>query len=72
MTKSISHWDNFLMHGYLDHHGEMSEFTIDQLSEEQYGGLLQLVESYFVSGYEYYEPNLLRSEDRQRFNHRFG
>lgn len=72
MTKSISHWDHFLMHGYLDEQGDLNRFTIDQLSEKQYWALFKLVESYFVFGYEYFEPNVLRSEDKLRLKHRFS
>ncbi len=71
VTESISHWDDFLMHGYLDHHIDASGFTMDQLSDDQYAALLQLVESYFVSGYEYFTPVVLRLEDQQRFELRF-
>ena len=69
--ESIDKWDDFLMHGYLDHHHDPSGFTVDQLSDEQYGVLLQLVESYFVSGYEYFTPVALRDEDLQVFDMRF-
>jgi hypothetical protein len=60
------------MYGYLDEQGNLSRFTFDQLSEKQYVALLQIVESYFVSGYEYFDPNILRREDQQRLRHRFG
>ena len=72
VMQSIDRWDDFLLHGCRDHHGDPSGFTIDQLSEQQYGALFQLVESYFVSGYEFYEPSVLRSEDQGRLKHRFG
>ena len=72
VIKSIDHWDDFLMHGYLDHHEDPSGFRVDQLSEQQYGALLQVVESYFVSGYEYFEPVAVRREDSRALNDRFG
>ncbi len=71
VTRSIDHWDDFLMHGYLDHHEDPHGFSVDQLSEQQYGAVLQLVESYFVSGYEYFEPVALRSEDSRALNDQF-
>ena len=71
VTKSVDHWDDFLMHGYLDHHEDPYGFRIDQLSAQQYGALLQLIESYFVSGYEYFEPVALRSEDKKGLNEQF-
>ena len=68
----ISRWDDFLMHGYVDHHDDPSRFTVDELSEEQYYALVQLVESYFAFGYEYFTPMALRSEDQQLLYDRFG
>src|SRR5689334_5086989 len=29
---SEMHWWDFLMHGYLDHHEDLSKFTVDDLS----------------------------------------
>ena len=71
VTESINHWDDFLMHGYLDHHDDPTGFTVDQLSEEQYTALLQFVDSYFASGYEYFTPVALRDEDRRRLEMRY-
>ena len=71
VTESISTWDDFLMHGYLDHHDEPSRFTVDQLSDAQYAALVQAVDSYFVNGYEYFTPKALREEDQQVFEMRF-
>ena len=71
VTESIDHWDDLLMHGYLDHHDDPTGFTTEQLSDEQYAALLQLVESYFVNGYEYFTPMALRDEDREWFERRY-
>jgi hypothetical protein len=71
VTESIDHWDDFLMHGYLDHHDDPTGFTVDQLSEEQYTALLQFVDGYFASGYEYFTPVALRDEDRRRVEIRY-
>ena len=70
-TQSISHWDDLLMHGHLDHHSDPAGFSVEQLSEEQYAALLQLAESYFASGYEYFTPVALRDEDRERLEMRY-
>jgi hypothetical protein len=72
VTESIHHWDDFLMHGYLDHHHDPAGFTVDQLSNEQYAALIQLVESYFVRGYEYFTPLALKREEQQLFESRFS
>lgn len=53
------------------HHDDPTGFTMDQLSDGQYAALLQLVESYFVSGYEYFTPVVLRGEDRERLEMRY-
>ena len=71
VTESINHWDDFLMHGYLDHHDDPTRFTVDQLSEEQYSAFVQFVDSYFASGYEYFTPAALRDEDRRRLEMRY-
>lgn len=72
VTESIEHWDDFLMHGYLDHHPDPTEFDVNQLSTGQYTALVQLVDSYFVSGYEYFTPMTLREEDLLRLQMRYG
>lgn len=71
VTESIPHWDDFLMHGYLDHDHDPTGFTVDQLSDEQYAALLQFVDSYFAVGYEYFAPMALRVEDLQRLEMRY-
>ena len=71
VTDSINHWDDFLMHGYLNHLDDAAVFTVDQLSNEQYAALLQFADSYFASGYEYFTPIALRCEDRQQFEMRY-
>ena len=47
------HFDDFLMHGYLDHHPDDTGFKIESLGADQRANLVLLVESYFVAGYEY-------------------
>ncbi|HKO96514.1 MAG TPA: hypothetical protein VJU86_05970 [Pyrinomonadaceae bacterium] len=71
VTESLNHWDDFLMHGYLDHHDHPTRFIVDELSDEQYSALLQFVDSYFASGYEYFTPLALRDEDRRRLEMRY-
>lgn len=71
VTESINQWDDFLMHGLLDHHDNPTAFNVDQLSDEQYAALLQFVYSYFARGYEYFTPMALRDGDRQTFETRY-
>ncbi len=65
--ESINHWDDFLMHGCLDHHDDATGFTVDQLSNIQNAALVQFVDSYFDSRHEYFTPMALRNEDREGF-----
>jgi hypothetical protein len=72
LLASIDHFDDFLMHGRLEHHPDDSGFTIDSLSADQYASLVLFVESYFAAGYEWFTPAALRPEDQQRLGARFG
>jgi hypothetical protein len=45
VLRSESHWWDFLMHGYLDHHSDPSKFTVDDLSKEQMQCLKKFLES---------------------------
>jgi len=72
VTASVARWDDFLMHGRLEHHDDPTAFAIDQLSESQYAALTLLVESYFVAGYEFFTPEALRIEDQRALRARFG
>ena len=70
--RSVSHWDDLLVHGHLKHHADPSSFAIGSLTEEQYTVFVDLVESYFLAGYEYFTPTALKLEDRRRLTSRFG
>lgn len=69
---SAEHFDDFLMHGYLAHHPDDTDFKIESLSTDQYGKLVLLVESYFAAGYEWFTPVALRSPEQHRLGSRFG
>ena len=45
VLRSEAHWWDFLMHGYLDHHGDPSNFTIDDLSKAEMKCLKEFLES---------------------------
>ena len=70
-TQSVSHWDDLLMHGHFKHHADPSSFAIGSLTDEQYSVFVDLVESYFLEGYEYFTPTALKLEDRSRLASRF-
>jgi hypothetical protein len=69
---SVDHFDDFLMHGYLAHHPDDTDFQLDSLSTDQYGKLVLLVESYFAIGYEWFTPVALRPAEQRRLGSRFG
>ena len=40
-----SHWQDFLLHGYLDHHFDDSNFAVENLSPQKKSNLLQFLEN---------------------------
>jgi hypothetical protein len=72
VVESDEHWNDFLDHGYLDHHDNPTGFTVDQINERQYKALVQLVESYFAAGYDYFTPTALRGKEQRLMNNNFG
>ncbi len=71
-TVSVEHWDDLLMHGHLEYHHDPAHFEVGALTEDQYAVFVDLVESYFVGGYEYFTPGALKTEDQARLDSRFG
>jgi hypothetical protein len=71
-TQSVGHWDDLLMHGHFAHHKDPSHFEICSLTDDQYTVFVDLVESYFLAGYEYFAPNAMKIEDQGRLSRRFG
>jgi len=45
VLKSRNHWEDFLLHGFLDHHSETSNFSIDDLSQESQKNLLNFLQN---------------------------
>lgn len=70
-TQSVARWDDLLMHGRSAHDGPPPPFSLDNLSADQYAVLVDVVESYFLAGYEYFVPTGLKVEDQERFSSRF-
>jgi hypothetical protein len=70
-TESREHFDDFLMHGHLDHHADPTRFAVEALNEDQYGDLTLLVEAYFTAGYDWFTPLAVRLPDQQRLRSRF-
>jgi len=60
ITESQDHWDDFLMHGHLDHHGDPSGFTVASLSADQREALKQLAGDYLAEFGADYTPLALR------------
>jgi hypothetical protein len=57
-------FEDLLMHGYIDHHGDWSGFRVDQLDEGKYKLFKRLVEQYFAAGYD--DPGLMAVEPTER------
>ena len=71
MLETERHWEDFLMHGYLDHHDDSTDFSVDELDKRRYEGLRELVVRYFEAGDSYFTPMALSVEDQQRMSERF-
>ena len=71
-TLSVAHWDDLVTHGSFNYYDDPSRFTISGLIPEQYAAFVDLVESYFVAGYEYYTPESLKADDQKRLASRFS
>lgn len=55
---------DFLMHGYIDHHDDWSEYTVSKMNEEQYKFFKALIDKYFEAGY--YDPSLIAVSHEER------
>ncbi len=59
-------WDDFLMHGYLDHHEDPSRFTVDMLSSAQLQAVRALAVVYFGDRGADYTPLAISQCGRER------
>lgn len=50
-------FEDFLMHGYLDHHDDPTKFTIDGFDPVKMEKFKKLVDRYFAGGY--FDPGLM-------------
>ena len=71
-TLSLAHWDDLVTNGSFKYHHDPRQFTISRLAPERYAAFVDLVESYFVAGYEYYTPASLKLGDQSRLASRFS
>ncbi len=71
-TLSSAHWDDLVTNGLFKYHHDPRQFKISHLDPEQYAAFVDLVESYFVAGYEYYTPASLKLGDQSRLASRFS
>jgi hypothetical protein len=60
---SRDHWEDFLSHGYLDRHEDPDDFTVEELDDDRYAILRDLVLAYFRAGFAFFVPIALRPED---------
>ncbi|MBX7221390.1 MAG: hypothetical protein K1Y36_15680 [Blastocatellia bacterium] len=59
VLESEAHFADFLMHGYLDHHDDPSQFTVDALADSQRRLLARLIEAYLAA--DFGNPGILPS-----------
>ena len=71
ITESIALWDDFLLHGCADRNRGEAGYDVDHLSDQQCAALVQLIDSYFARGYEYFTPAVLRATDLERLEMRY-
>ena len=66
-----SRFQDFLMHGVLDHHSDPTNFCVDQLTPHQFLAFRELVTQYFAQGHP--DPGLmaLPLEDRENLARAF-
>src|SRR5262245_41571238 len=57
-------FEDLLMHSYIDHHDDWSNFNIEQLNEEKYELFKRLVERYFAAGYD--DPGIVAVGNKER------
>jgi hypothetical protein len=67
----VAHWDDLLRYGHFKYQADPSHFALGSLTEHQYRVFVDLVESYFLAGYEYFTPTALKLEDQSRLTRRF-
>jgi len=64
---------DFLMHGYIDHHADTHEFSVEGMSPAEQQAFESLAREYFRSGYGYFQPMAFRSGKIIRdFEEEFG
>jgi mannose-1-phosphate guanylyltransferase len=71
VIQTQQHWTDFLMHGYLDHHDEPTNFSVDELDKRRHKPLKELAIRYFEAGYSYFTPMALLLDDQQEMSERF-
>lgn len=54
--ETLELWEDFLMHGYLDHHPDEPAFSIDELTTEQKALLKEIIARYLQAGFD--DPGL--------------
>jgi len=72
IVSSQSRWDDFLMHGHLDHHDDPTAFSVEELDAPAYAALRELAESYFAAGNAFFTPFALRADDQVALRARFA
>lgn len=56
-------WEDFLLHGYIDHFSVDEKFTIENMIKAEYKVYMKCIREYFASDFDYFEPALLSTQD---------
>ena len=59
------------MHGCIDHHQDLTDFSVNELDSLQYRQLVQLVDRYFAAGYSYFTTMALHFSDQKRMQRKY-
>ena len=64
VVETQERFEDFLIHGYLDHHNDPTKFSVDKLNSAKLEKLRELVDRYFEAGY--LDPGLMALGHEER------
>ena len=64
VVETQERFEDFLMHGYLDHHNDPTKFSVNKLDSAKLEKLKELVDRYFEAGY--LDPGLMVLGHKER------
>ena len=54
------------MHGYIDHHDDITGLTVSNLNSEEYSHFKILIDEYFGFGFDFFVPMALKTIKEQK------